>query len=185
MAGGSFITEFRVTRSVDEPARPSFAGISRDIAKNIHQRTDLSAVYYAPQAIFANVKTGWPNIASRFVRLRDIHADSVTLFHCSTYAQRYDYYPEEENMKAIVLSKDYDISICTGRTFTRHYCSDLMYADRFFSYRFGDRKYWYVCYSSTLDDPELIADKLEDLFGAEKGQEIFAGLGHQLWCVDR
>ncbi|MGZ4913552.1 MAG: hypothetical protein ACXV3T_01320, partial [Halobacteriota archaeon] len=60
MAGGSFITEFRVTRSVDEPARPSFAGISRDIAKNIHQRTDLSAVYYAPQAIFANVKTGWP-----------------------------------------------------------------------------------------------------------------------------
>ena len=185
MTGGSFITEFRVTRNIDEPAHLFFAGISRDIAKNIHQHTDLSAVYYAPQAIFANVKAGWPDIASRFVQLRDIPADSVTLFHCSTYAQRYDYYAEEANMKAIVLSKDYDIGICTGRTFTRHYCSDLMYADRFFSYRFGDRKYWYVCYSSSLDDPELIADKLEDLFGAEKGQEIFVGLSHRFRCSDR
>ncbi len=144
--------------------------------EKIHQRTDLSAVYYAPQAVFKQLKSNWPGTASAFIHLRDVPADSVVLFHCSTYTQRYDYHAEEANMKAIVLSKDYDIGICTGRSFARHYCSDLMYADRFFSYRFGDRKYWFVCYSSSLDDPELISDKLKDLFGTERGQETFAKL---------
>lgn len=180
MTGDSFIIEFRVTRSMDEPARPFFAGISHDVAKNVHQCADLNDVYYAPLTIFAKLKAEWPKIANRLLALREIPADAVTLFHCSTYAQRFDYHEEEANMKAIVLSKGYDIGICTGRTFTRHHCSDLMYADRSFSYRFGDRKYWYVCYSSSLDDPELIATKLKDLFGAENGQEIFAGLSYRL-----
>ncbi len=180
MAGDAFITEFRIASSVREISHSFFAEIPRDIVDNIHQNADLSAVYYTPQAMFAQLKASWPVIANTFIKLRDIPADSVALFHCSTYAQRYDYHTAEANMKAIVLSKGYDIGICTGRSFTRHYCSDLMYADRFFSYRFEDRKYWFICYSSSLDDPELIRDKLEDLFGSERGAEIFEKLSQMI-----
>ncbi|MGZ4903490.1 MAG: hypothetical protein ACXVIG_00995 [Halobacteriota archaeon] len=176
MAGDTFVTEFRVTSSTLEKSQLFPVEVPRDVVENIHQRADLSAVYYTPQAVFAKLKACWPIVASAFIQLRNIPADSVVLLHCSTYAQHYDYHAEEANMKAIVLSKGYDIGICTGRSFTRHYCSDLMYADRFFSYRFGDRKYWFVCYSSSLDDPELISDKLEHLFGAERGPAIFAKL---------
>lgn len=181
MAGDAFITEFRIALNMRGISHPFFDEIPRDIVDNIHQRADLSAVYYTPQAIFAQLKASWPVVANTFIKLRDIPADSVALFHCSTYAQRYDYRAAEPNMKAVVLSKGYDIGFCTGRSFTRHYCSDLMYADRFFSYRFGDRKYWFVCYSSSLDDPELVSDKLEELFGAERGSEIFAQLSLMMY----
>ncbi|MDD1720875.1 MAG: hypothetical protein LUP95_02710 [Euryarchaeota archaeon] len=180
MAGYAFITKFRIASSTHETSQPFFTGIPRDVVEKIHQRADLSAVYYTPKTVFTQLKSSWPVVTSTFIQLRDIPADSVVLFHCSTYAQRYDYHAEEANMKAIVLSKDYDIGICTGRSFARHYCSDLMYADRLFSYRFGDRKYWFVCYSSTLDDLQLISDKLEDLFGTERGQEIFAKLSQMM-----
>jgi hypothetical protein len=48
--------------------------------------------------------------------------------------------------------------------------------DRFFSYRFGDRKYWFICYLSSLDDAELISDKFSELFGPRRGPEVFAWL---------
>ncbi len=183
MNNDEFITEFSVAASTREQSQMTLAQIPRDIAESIYQRSDLSSVYYAPQVVFAKLKARKASLASALVELRNIPIDSVALFHCSTYAQRYDYRAEEANMKAIVLSKDYDIGICTGRSFTRHYCSDLMYMDRFFSYRFGDRKYWFICYSSSLDDPQLISNKLDDLFGAERGPEIFARLSQTMYLA--
>ncbi len=177
MTSDAFITEFCATLSASENTHPFFVELPRDIVEKIHQRTDLSAVYYAPGAVFAKLEATLPVVASTFSQVRRIPVDCVILFHCGTYVQRYDYLAEEANMKAILLSKGYDIGICTGRAFTRHYCSDLMYTDRFFSYRFGDRKYWFACYSSSTDTPELISDKLGDLFGSERGPEVFAKLG--------
>jgi hypothetical protein len=52
--------------------------------------------------------------------------------------------------------------------------------DRFFSYRFGDRKYWFICYLSSLDDAELISDKFSELFGARRGPEVFGWLDEAL-----
>ncbi len=173
---GDFIVEFCLPSGVRERAHRFLAEMPRDILQSIHQRSDLSDVYYAPHAMFGKLNTNWPSTLERLIPLKEIPADSVVLLHCSTYTKRYDYLSQEVNLKAIVLSKGYDIGICTGRTFTRHYCSDLMYVDRFFSYRFGDRKYWFICYSSSLDDEQLINDKLEELFGAERGPTIYLEL---------
>ncbi len=175
-----FITEFCITSDIGKPRQSFLTEIPRDVVQKIHQRVDLSAIYYTPQTVFADLQERCSSIAHNFVKLRDIPAESVILFHCSTYAQRYDYHAEELNMKAIILSKEYDIAICTGRTLSKHYCSDLMYVDRFFSYRFGDRKYWFTCYSRLNDGLQLIRDKLEDLFGSERGLQIFTQLSQQI-----
>ncbi len=182
MASDAFITEFRIASGSFEVSQRLTTGMRRGLTDYVHQRSDLSNVYYTPHAFFDRLKTSEPDIARVLVKLRDIPVDSVVLLHCNSYAQRYDYRSEETNMKAIVLSKEYDIGICTGRTFARHFCSDLMYADRFFSYRFGERKYWFTCYSSTLDDPQLISDTLARLFGTERGAAIFTELGQQIEC---
>ncbi len=176
MTNDASITEFNIPSIEPQQFCLFFVEIPHDIIEHVHQRSDLSAVYYTPETVFAKLKTLWPATAGDLLQARKIPADSATLLHCSTYTQRYDYRAEEVNMKAILLSKGYDIGICTGRSLTKHYCSDLMYSDRFFSYRFGDRKYWFICYSRSLDKSELISDKLGDLFGPDRGPEIYAKL---------
>ncbi len=176
MTNDASITEFSIPSIEPEQSCLFFAGVPHDIIEHVHQCSDLSAVYYAPEAAFVKLKTIWPATTRERLQTRTIPADSVILLHCSTYTQRYDYRSEEANMKAIMLSKGYDVGICTGRSLTKHYCSDLMYTDRYFSYRFGDRKYWFICYSSSLDKPELISDKLGDLFGPDRGPEIYVKL---------
>jgi hypothetical protein len=96
--------------------------------------------------------------------------------------KRFDYVKEELNIKSIILSKGYDIGVCTGRSFVKFFCSDLVYADRFFSYRFGDRKYWFICYLRSIDDTELISDKFIELFGPSRGPNVFAWLKETLLC---
>jgi hypothetical protein len=89
---------------------------------------------------------------------------------------------EELNIKSIILSKGYDIGVCTGRSFVKFFCSDLIYADRFFSYPFGDRKYWFICYLRSIDDPEVISDKFVELFGPSRGPNVFVWLRETLLC---
>jgi hypothetical protein len=174
------LTEFCITMRDHERLRPQLAGVQELLKDSIHQSADLSDVYYAPSDVFAELEATWSTAQGTLTAIKTIPADSVAVLHCSTYVQRFDYLREEPNIKAIILSKGYDIGVCTGRSFVKYYCSDLIYMDRFFSYRFGDRKYWFICYLSTLDDSELISDKFAELFGARRGPEVFAWLEETL-----
>jgi hypothetical protein len=168
------ITEFRVTTRDRE--RLHLAGARELLKGRIHQSADLSETYYAPSDAYAELEASWSAAEGTLNVIKTIPADVVAVLHCSTYVKHHDYAREEPNIKSIILSKGYDIGVCTGRSFVKHYCSDLIYMDRFFSYRFGDRKYWFVCYLSTVDDAELISDKCAELFGARRGPEVFAWL---------
>ena len=170
------IVEFRITPKESGQKQPILVAMQPDIKERIHRCADLSPVYYTPSDVYTELKANWLDAYGTLDYLKAIPNDSVAIFHCGSYANRFDYKKEELNMKAIVLSKGYNIAICTGRSFVRYYCSDLMYIDRFFSYRFGDRKYWFVCYSNSADDPELINDKFVELFGADQGSQVFAKL---------
>jgi hypothetical protein len=174
------LTEFRITMRDREHLRPKLAGVQKLLKDSIHQSADLSDVYYTPSDVFAKLEATWSAAEGSLIAVKTIPADSVVVFHCSTYVKRFDYLREEPNMKAIILSKGYDIGVCTGRSFVKYYCSDLIYMDRFFSYRFGDRKYWFICYLSTLDDSEIINDKFAELFGARRGPEVFVWLEEAL-----
>jgi len=170
------IVKFHLAPPEGKHNQPLPATLPPSVKERIHQCADLSPVYYAPSNAYTNLEVNWPDAYGKLDYLKAIPDHSVTIFHCGSYANRLDYKKEELNMKAIVLSKGYDIGICTGRSFVRYYCSDLMYVDRFFSYRFGDKKYWFVCYSNAADAPEIINDKFVELFGADRGPQVFAEL---------
>ena len=170
------MTKFRIALRDNERRQPQLSAIQKLIKDRIHQSADLSDLYYAPSDAYAELEAAWPDADGTLTVVRTISADAVAVLHCSTYVKRFDHTREELNIKSIVLSKGYDIGICTGRSFVKYACSDLMYADRFFSYRFGDRRYWFVCYLRSLDDAELISDRFVELFGARRGPEVFAWL---------
>jgi hypothetical protein len=174
------ITEFRVTLRDRERLQPQLTGVQELLKDSIHQAADLSDIYYAPSDVYAELEATWSSAEGTLSVVKTIPTDAVAVLHCSTYVKRYDYARAEPNIKSIILSKGYDIGVCTGRTFVKYSCSDLIYTDRFFSYRFGDRKYWFVCYLSSVDDAELISDKFTELFGARRGPEVFAWLEQTL-----
>jgi len=168
------ITEFRVAMRDREHLQ--LAGARELFRDSIHQSADLSDTYYAPSDAYAELEATWSTAEGTLCVIRTIPADAVAVLHCSTYVKHFDYAREEPNIKSIILSKGYDIGVCTGRSFVKYSCSDLLYADRFFSYRFEDRKYWFVCYLRSFDDAELIRDKFAELFGARRGPEVFSWL---------
>ena len=170
------ITEFRITLRDRERLQPQLAGVQELLRDSIQQSADFSDIYYAPSNVYAELEATWSAAEGTLSVLKKIPADAVALLHCGTYVKRYDYAREEPKIKSIILSKGYDIGVCTGRSFVKYSCSDLLYADRFFSYRFGERKYWFICYLRYLDDAELIRDKFAELFGARRGPEVFSWL---------
>ena len=174
------ITEFRITLSDRERLNPQLAGVQELLKDRIHQSADLSDIYYAPSDAYAELEATWSAAEGTLSVVKTIPADAVAVLHCGTYVKRFDYAREEPNIKSIILSKGYDIGVCTGRSFVKYYCSDLIYMDRFFSYRFGDRKYWFVCYLRSVDDAELISDKFAELFGPRRGPEVFRWLEEAL-----
>jgi hypothetical protein len=173
---GTSITEFRILFRDLKRLQPKFFGVQELLKDNIHQSADLSDTYYAPSDAYAELEATWSAAEGTLSAIKTIPADSIALLHCSTYVKRFDYVKEELNIKSIILGKGYDIGVCTGRSFAKYFCSDLIYADRFFSYRFGDRKYWFICYLRSIDDRELISDKFVELFGPSRGPKVFAGL---------
>jgi hypothetical protein len=177
----SGITKFRITSRDSERLQSQLAGVQELFKHRIHQSADLSDIYYAPSDVYTELEATWSAAEGMLSLVEEIPADAVAVLHCSTYVERFDYAREESNIKSTILSKGYDIGVCTGRSFVRYSCSDLIYMDRFFSYRFGDRKYWFVCYLSALDDAELINDKFVELFGARRGPEVFAWLEETLF----
>jgi hypothetical protein len=176
------ITEFRILFHDLERLQPKFVGVHELLKDSIHQSADLSDIYYAPSDVYAELEATWLEAEGTLSTIKAIPADSVAVLHCSTYVKRFDYVKEELNIKSIILSKGYDIGVCTGRSFVKFFCSDLVYADRFFSYRFGDRKYWFICYLRSIDDTELISDKFIELFGPSRGPNVFAWLKETLLC---
>jgi hypothetical protein len=175
------ITEFRVTLRDKERFQPRLVGVQKLFKNNIHQSADLSDIYYAPSDAYAELEATWSKAEGTLSIVKTIPASAVAVLHCSSYVKWFDYVKEEPNIKSIILSKGYDIAVCTGRSFVKYFCSDLLYADRFFSYRFGDRKYWFICYLSSVDDAELISDLFTELFGPHRGPEVFAWLEETLF----
>ena len=176
------ITEFRILFRDLEHLQAKFVGEHELLKDSIHQSADLSDIYYTPSDVYAELEATWPAAEGTLGPIKAIPADSVAVLHCSTYVKRFDYVKEELNIKSIILSKGYDIGVCTGRSFVKFFCSDLIYADRFFSYPFGDRKYWFICYLRSIDDPEVISDKFVELFGPSRGPNVFAWLEETLLC---
>jgi hypothetical protein len=176
------ITEFRILFRDLEHLQAKFVGVHELLKDSIHQSADLSDIYYTPSDVYAELEATWPAAEGTLSTIKAIPADSVAVLHCSTYVKRFDYVKEELNIKSIILSKGYDIGVCTGRSFVKFFCSDLIYADRFFSYPFGDRKYWFSCYLRSIDDPEVISDKFVELFGPSRGPNVFAWLEETLLC---
>jgi hypothetical protein len=172
------ITEFRIT--IRDRERLQLARVRYLLRDNIHQSADLSDTYYAPSDAYIELEAAWVAAEGTLSVVKTIPTDSVAVLHCSTYVKRFDYVREEPNIKSIILSKGYDVGVCTGRSFVKYFCSDIIYADRFFSYRFGERKYWFICYLSTVDDFELIKDKLFELFGSQRGPPVVAWLEQTL-----
>jgi hypothetical protein len=170
------ITEFRISLRDRECLKPLFIRVLEPLKDRIHQSADVSDIYYAPSDAYAELESVSIAAKGKLSFVKTIPTDSIAVLHCSTYVKSYDYTQEEPNIKSIILSKGYDIGICTGRSFFKYFCSDLIYADRFFSYRFGNRKYWFICFLSTVDGFELIKDKLFELFGPQRGLEVFAWL---------
>jgi len=176
------ITEFRILFRDLERLKPKFVGVQKLLKDCIHQSADLSDIYYAPSDAYTALEATWSAAEGTLSAIKTIQADSVAVLHCSTYVKRFDYVKEESNIKSVILSKGYDIGVCTGRSFVKYFCSDLIYADRFFSYRFGDRKYWFICYLRSIDNTELISDKFVELFGPSRGPKVFAWLEETLLC---
>ena len=175
------IIEFRITLHRSKGIQPHLPGVHKSLKDNIYQSADLTSVFYASSAVYSQLESKWRAEQGTLSVIKAIPADSVAVLHCSTYVKRFDYVKEEPNIKSIILSKGYDIGVCTGRSFAKYFCSDLIYADRFFSYRFGDRKYWFICYLSSVDDAELIRDRLVELFSSQRGLQVFAWLEEKLF----
>jgi len=174
------IAQFRIELRDPERLQPTFSGLEKLLKESIHQSADLSDVYYAPSDAYTALEAAWSSAQGTLYLTERIPADTVAVLHCSTYVKRFDCAREELNIKSIILSKGYDVGVCTGRSFVKYACSDILYADRFFGYRFGDRRYWFVCYSRAVDDSELIRDKVVELFGPKRGPKVFEWLEEAL-----
>jgi hypothetical protein len=153
------ITEFSILFHDLERLQPKFVGVHELLKDSIHQSADLSDIYYAPSDVYAELEATWPAAEGTLSTIKAVPADSVAVLHCSTYVKRFDYVKEELNIKSIILSKGYDIGVCTGRSFVKLFCSDLVY-----------------------DDTELISDKFIELFGPSRGPNVFAWLKETLLC---
>ena len=152
--------------------RALFNRISTEIRIELYWSTDLRDVYYSPYRTFLELEKAWTDDLGNLILLENIPAENVVIYHCSSYVKNFNYKDEEIYIKTIVLSKGYDLCLCTGRSSFRYNCSDFIYSDRYFDYAFGERLYWFVCYSSSKDSPELIRDKLIELFGHELGENV-------------
>lgn len=175
------IIEFRITLHDSKGLQPYLSRVHESLKDHIYQSADLTSIFYASSAVYSKLESKWRAEQGTLSVIKTIPAESVAVLHCSTYVNRFDYVKEEPNIKSIILSKGYDIGVCTGRSFVKYFCSDLVYADRFFSYRFGDRKYWFICYLSSVDDAELIRDRLVELFSPQRGLRVFAWLEEKLF----
>jgi hypothetical protein len=149
-----------------------FNRISTEIRIELYRSTDLRDVYYSPYRTFLELEKAWTDDLGNLILLENIPAENVVIYHCSSYVKNFNYKDEEIYIKTIALSKGYDLCLCTGRSSFRYNCSDFIYSDRYFDYAFGERLYWFVCYSSSKDSPELIRDKLIELFGHELGENV-------------
>ncbi|MGZ4863249.1 MAG: hypothetical protein ACXV5H_00570 [Halobacteriota archaeon] len=172
----SSIIVFRVSLRKSECLKPLFINVFERLKDQIHQSTDDSDIYYTPSDAYTALETDCVTVEGKISFVKTIRTDSIVVLHCSTYVKSYDYVQEEPNIKSMIVSKGYDIGICTGRSFFKYFCSDLIYSDRFFCYRFGNRKYWFICFLSTVDSFELIKEKLVELFGLQRGLEVLAWL---------
>lgn len=152
--------------------RSLFNRISTEVRIELYRSTDLRDVYYSPYKTFLELEKAWTDDLGNLILLENIPAENVVIYHCSSYVKNFNYKDEEIYIKTIVLSKGYDLCLCTGRSSFRYNCSDFIYSDRYFDYAFGERLYWFVCYSSSKDSPELVRDKLIELFGHELGENV-------------
>ncbi len=152
--------------------RALFSRISSEIRVEFYRSTDLRDVYFSPHKTFLEFERAWTDDLGNLVLLENIPAGNVVIYHCSSYVKTFNYKDEEIYIKTIALSKGYDLCLCTGRSSFRYNCSDFIYSDRYFDYAFGERLYWFVCHSSSKDSPELIRDKLIELFGHEFGEKV-------------
>ena len=150
--------------------RALFNRISTETRIELYRSTDLRDVYYSPYRTFLELEKAWTDDLGNLILLENIPAENVVIYHCSSYVKNFNYKDEEIYIKTIALSKGYDLCLCTGRSSFRYDCSDFIYSDRYFDYALGERLYWFVCYSSSKDSPELIRDKLTELFGHELGE---------------
>ncbi len=156
--------------------REVFNRISRETRIELYRSTDIQDVYYAPYETFLDINRAWMDTLGNLKLLKNISEQNVIIYHCSSYVKRYDYKNEEIYIKTIALSKGYDLCLCTGRSSFRYDCSDYIFSDRYFDYALGERLYWFVCYSSSKDSPELIRDKLIELFGYSLGGRVLEEL---------
>jgi len=152
--------------------RALFNRISTETRIELYRSTDLRDVYYSPYRTFLELEKAWTDDLGNLILLENIPAENVVIYHCSSYVKNFNYKDEEIYIKTIALSKGYDLCLCTGRSSFRYDCSDFIYSDRYFDYALGERLYWFVCYSSSKDSPELIRDKLTELFGHELGENV-------------
>lgn len=168
-----YIAKFEI-ESLDQikAIRALFNCVSAETRIELYQSTDLGNVYYSPYKIFVELEKAWTDDLGNLTLLENIPAENVVVYHCSSYVNDFNYKDEEIYIKTIVLSKGYDLCLCTGRSSFRYNCSDFIYSDRYFDYAFGERLYWFVCYSSSKDSPELVRDKLIELFGHELGENV-------------
>jgi len=172
-----YIIKFEIeTDDQIQAIRALFNRISKEIRVELYRSTDLRDVYYSPYRIFLELEKAWTDDLGNLILLENIPAENVVIYHCSSYVKNFNYKDEEIYIKTIALSKGYDLCLCTGRSSFRYNCSDFIYSDRYFDYAIGERLYWFVCYSSLKDNPELIRDKLIELFGHEFGEKVLSEL---------
>ena len=167
------ITKFKIESDDQVKAiREVFNHISSKARVELYRSTDIGDVYYSSHETFLDIKRAWMDNLGSLKLLENISAQKVVIYHCSSYVKHFDYKNEEIYIKTIALSKGYDLCLCTGRSSFRYTCSDFIYSDRYFDYAFGERLYWFVCYSSSKDSPELVRDKLIELFGYGLGESV-------------
>ena len=152
--------------------RALFNRISTEIRIELYRSTDFVNIYFSPYETFLELEKAWTDDLGNLLLLENIPANNVVIYHCSSYIKNFNYKDEVIYIKTITLSKGYDLCLCTGRSSFRYNCSDFIYSDRYFDYAFGERLYWFVCYSSFKDSPELIRDKLIELFGDDFGEKV-------------
>ncbi len=152
--------------------RALFNRISTEIRIELYRSTDFVNIYFSPYETFLELEKAWTDDLGNLLLLENIPANNVVIYHCSSYIKNFNYKDEVIYIKTITLSKGYDLCLCTGRSSFRYNCSDFIYSDRYFDYALGDRLYWFICYSSLKDSPELIRDKLIELFGDDFGEKV-------------
>jgi hypothetical protein len=171
------ITKFKIkTDDQIKAIRALFNRISSEIRVELYQSTDQRDIYFSPYRIYLEFVRVWTDDLGNLIHLENVPAENVVIYHCNSYIKNFDYKSEEIYIKTIALSKGYDLCICTGRSSFRYNCSDFIYSDRYFDYAFGERLYWFICYSSLQDSLELVRDKLIELFGYDFGDNVLGEL---------